>query len=341
MIVSLFVLVDGINQLDDYLKHDTPITIILYYYAAMIPVILPHVLPSACLLAALYSLSMMSRSNEITAMKASGVSSYRILRPLFAAGLFLSVALFATNETLAPKAALLSESIQNSLIKRKGEDLEHRSIQNAAILTEGNRMIYAREFLPLTHSLFDVVVLEHHDDMSLRAKIMASRAVYENSEWTFYDVVQYEVDETGELTKKPAHYPKYSLPIKETPEDFIRQYTEPQFMSYGQLRDYLKKTQATGFKASRRLWVDLYSKTSMPFSCFIMLWIAAPLSIRIRRGGAMLSIGVGLIVIVAYYAVLAITSALGKGGVMPPVVAAWAPHLFFLLGGTYLLYKRT
>jgi len=111
-------------------------------------------------------------------------------------------------------------------------------------------------------------------------------------------------------------------------------------MSYGQLKAYIQNTKVTGYKTSSRLLTQLHQKLSSPFICFIMLLVAAPLALKMRRGGAMISIGVGLFIIVTYYSVIAFISALGMGGIIPPVAAAWMPNGLFLLVGFYLVRKN-
>lgn len=338
--LSMFVVIDLLNQLDEFLVSGTALQVILMYYAAMVPVILSQILPASILLAALYALGILNRHNEITAMKSNGVSGFRILQPVFLAGLVISFGLFALNETVTPKAMVASSSIKYGLIKKKSRNIQERSVENVALLAEGHRMIYARELVINTRSLFDVIILEHRSDMSLKAKTTARSAVYLNGRWVLYDVLEYQVDEKGNVTDRPRNLDRKEFDLKEGPEAFLTQYAQPEHMSYSDLRRYIKGTKITGYRASNRLLVELYKKVSDPFVCVVMLLVSAPLALVSRRGGAMLSIGVGLLVIVVFYSFAAVSSALGKGGILPPFVAAWLPNTLFGLIGIYLIRRN-
>ncbi len=338
--LTMFIVVDLLNQLDEFLVTGTDVRVIGLYYAAMIPVILSQILPAAVLLAALYALGILNRNNEITAMKSNGVSGFRILQPVFLAGLVISFALFAMNETITPKATVASSSIKYGLIKKKSTNINERSIQNVALLTDRHRMVYARELMVGTRSMYDVIILEHRSDMTLKRKTTARSGVYLNGQWVLYDVLEYDVDEHGNVTDRPRTLERKELDLKEGPEAFMTQYAQPEHMSYWDLRRYIKGTRITGYRASNRLLVELYEKISSPFVCLVMLLVSAPLALISRRGGAMLSIGVGLLVIVIFYSFAAVSSALGKGGILPPFVAAWLPNAAFTLIGAYLIRKN-
>ncbi len=337
--ISLFIVVDALGSLDDFISNETPLQIIGLYYICMIPLILTQTLPSSVLVSALYSLSTMNKNHEIAAMKAAGVSGLQILFPILYIGLLVSFGLLAMNETITPKSAITSTSIKQGLITKKGDQLSQRSINNVAIVTDGNRMIYARELQPATATLYDVIILTHRNDMSIATKTTAVRAVWQNKAWQLYEVLEYKLDVAGNIIGKPMHYPIQNPHIVETPEEFLNQYTHPEYMSYRKLKSYINKTKLIGYKISSRLNMELYLKIANPFICFIMLLVSAPLALKTQRGGAMKSIGVGLFVIVAYYSVIAFSSALGKGGALPPLVAAWLPNGLFFSTGLIMLKK--
>jgi len=337
--VTMFILVDSLNNLDDFLGNHTSARIIVLYYACMIPVILSYIMPSAVLIAAMQALSGMNRHNEIVALRANGLSSTHILFPLLFIALVISVLLFMMNDNITPQSAITSTAIRQGVIQKDSDNIEDRSIKNVAMLASNQQMLYARELILNTQSIFDVVYLEHRGDLSLKSKSMAVRGVYENGKWTLYDVVEYEVDRKGNTLGRPRQLKKKIIGISAPPREFLKQYTETQFMGYRQLKKYLDETQMIGFSSSNRLEVDLHSKIATPLMCFILLWVAAPMALKMRRGGAMLSMGMGLFVIVIYYSIAAFSTALGKGGAIPPFWAAWIPNGLFALAGLWLWRK--
>lgn len=338
--VAMFIVVDVLNQLDEFLVSGVGYSVIGIYYASMVPLILSQVLPAAVLLAALYAIGLLNRHNEITAMKSNGVSGFKILQPVFLAGLVISFGLFAMNETVTPQATVATASIKYGLIKKKTSDTENRSIQNITLLTNRHRMVYAREMMIATRSMHDVIILEHRSDMTLKSKTTARRAAHLNGSWVLFDVLEYDVDERGNVLDKPRMLARKEVDIKEGPEAFLTQYAQPENMSYFDLRRYIKGTRITGYRASNRLLTELHTKLSAPFICLVMLLVSAPLALVSRRGGAMMSIGVGLLVIVIFYSFVAVISALGKGGILPPFAAAWLPNTLFGFIGLYLIRRN-
>jgi lipopolysaccharide export system permease protein len=340
MFVVMFVVIDALNSLDDFLSNDVALTVIGIYYFSMIPMVLSYAMPAAVLMAVLYALGALSKSNEISAMRAGGVSGFHILLPVLFLGLVLSVGLFAVNETVTPKSANLSLSIRDGAIKNRGGDSSNRSIENVASVTSGNRMLYARELIPSTKSLYDIVILEHSDSLQLKRKLTAKRGVYSDKIWTLYDIVEYSLDSQGDIIDKPLNFKSKIININETPNDFVKQHTQPEFMSSKQLKDYMKNTTLTGYRISNRLLMDYHKKFAQPLMCFIMLLVAAPLSLRYKREGTMISLGMGVMIIAIYYFLVAVSTALGKGGVLPPPAAAWLPNLTYFFVGIYLLRKN-
>jgi lipopolysaccharide export LptBFGC system permease protein LptF len=117
---------------------------------------------------------------------------------------------------------------------------------------------------------------------------------------------------------------------------FDTQQPDERFMSYSQLRAYTAGLRASGFDVSAQL-VALERKLSFPFVTIVMTLLAVPFAVTTGRRGAMYGIGVGIVLAISYWVAISIFAALGTGGVMTPVLAAWAPNLLFGAGAGYLL----
>jgi len=303
------------------------------------PVIINQIMPAACLMAVLYVLGHLNKSNEITAMKATGISSFRILAPILTLGIVASIGILAINETITPYAAARSSAIKKGFFEFGHKHLKEKSLSNVTLLTTDNKLLFAREMRLDTDTLYDIIILDHHQDLTLKSKLTAQKGIYENNQWTFYGVIYFEFDTKGNILNKPEITEKKTMNIQEGPEDFIRQDTETRYMNYKQLKSYIKNSRITGFRTSNRLLVDLHQKIATPFTSFIILLVGAPTAMRIRRGGAMMSMGMGLLIVAVYYVVIAVSTAMGRGGLIPALLAAWLPHLIFLAVGLWLLRK--
>jgi lipopolysaccharide export LptBFGC system permease protein LptF len=122
----------------------------------------------------------------------------------------------------------------------------------------------------------------------------------------------------------------------EPPSYFGTRQPEPQFMSYSQLRDYIGQLRTSGFDVIAQQ-VALERKASFPFVTLIMTLIAVPFAVTAGRRGAMYGIGVGIVLGISYWVAFSVFAALGTGGVVAPMLAAWAPNLLFGAGAAYLL----
>ncbi len=336
----LFIIVDGFNNLNDFLKYNISLKIILTYYLYLFPLLLVQIAPIAALVSILYVLGNLNRHNEISALKASGVSAFQILSPYLFMGILLSASILLISETLVPYSSINSTSIREGLIQ-KGSENNERAIKNVTLYGKKNRIIYAREYDVLTQTLRDIVILEDRPDQILASKLTAEKAHYENGAWVFYKVIKYDVDDKGDILGEPLVAEKLDFDMPEKPEDFIRQALQVEFMSARQLKDYIHHLKGTSRKLTRRLWVDFHYKIAFPFISFIVMLIGAPLAMKTERGSAMVGIGTSLMIVILYYGIASVCLAVGKGGFISPFLAAWFGNIFFAFIGIILIRQST
>lgn len=335
----MFIVIDGFSNLDEFLKRGNPAQIILLYYVYMIPIICIQVIPVAILVAILYTLGAMNRHNEIVAMRAGGISSYHILAPLLFIGFLLSVLIFLLNETVVPEANITSTAIMQGLIEKGRSDLSERSIDNVTLYGSNNRMIFAREFEVQTKTLYDVVILEDNPRLTAQTKWKAKKARYEDGGWILYEAVRYRMGRHGNIVDKPVFESRMPISLEEKPEAFIKEASKVEFMNTKQLRDYIDHLREASRKLIQRLSVDFHYKIAFPFLSLVVMLIGAPLAMRTGRGNAFVGIGTSLVIVLLYYGINSVCLAMGKGGYLPPVLAAWFSNLIFSLVGLYLIRK--
>jgi len=335
----LFIVVDGFNNLDEYLKNGVTFKVVFSYYLYTMPALLVQIVPIATLVALLFILGNLNKHNEIIALKASGVSSFHILSPYLFLGILISFSIFLVNEMVVPETTLTSKSIMDGLILKGKKDIKERAIRNVTLYGVDNRMIYAREYEVLNQTLHDVIILENGPNQVLKYKLVAKKAQYDNKQWTFYDAMQYQLDRRGEIVGEPSFSPKITMELPERPDDFIKEASQVDFMSARQLKEYIGNLKGSSKKLVRRLWVDFHYKVAFPFVSLIVMLIGAPLAMRTERGSAMVGIGTSLMIVLLYYGIDSICLAMGKGGALPPLLSAWLSNIFFAIIGIYLIKK--
>lgn len=331
----LFVIGDIFGFLDEILREGIGASSLGLFYFYMLPFVLTQIAPISCLLSVVFMLGNLNRYNEITALKASGVSLFRILRPVILASLVIGAFLFLLNDRIVPSSMRMANKVRYEKLE-VGKRGHTKIIKNIAMYGEGNRIIFTREFDMKNNTLKNTIIHVQDTKRKLITKISVKKMIWDRDKWIGHDVVVYYISQSGDFVGTPKIYDKKIIPIKETPLDFINNQWQPQFMSYRQLKKYLTVFMAGSKLAHKRFAVDLHYKLSFPFSCLVMVLVAAPLTLVTSRGGALLGMAKGILVALLYVPLVAIGLALGKGGTLPPFWGAWFANI--ILGG-FGLYR--
>ncbi len=339
--VIMAVIIDIFSFIDDIVTYNIPFGSVIAFYFYYVPTIFVQIMPMAALLSTIYVLSGLNKNNEIIAMKSSGVSLWRILTPLLVLGFLISVFTFMISDRVIPLTSKISQMIRREeLEKRKDSDKQLKVIKNVAIYGTGNRIVFARSYNTAEKKLSDIIIHEHDTDENLVLKITANNAIWTGNDWKFIKVITYKVDNAGKMLGPPIFYNEKIIPLKERPRDFANKELKAEFMSYKELHSYIKNFLGSGIKITRNLLVDLNYKIAFPFISLIIIMVAAPFALLTMRGGVMVGIGMSIVIGLLYYAIIAISLALGKAGILPPVIAAWSGNVIFAGVGIYLLNKR-
>ena len=336
--IGLYLVLDLLGHLDEILRNHVPPPLLFGYYGTMVPLIFIQVAPFACLMAALYTLSQFNRHLEVMAMRAAGLSPWAIVRPLVWMGLFLSLAVLAINETVAPRAGLITHQIKENRLEHPADSPDKprrvlRKIQHLAAYGQGHTLLYAQSFDPVKKTMEGVVILQHGRDLRLIRKITADSAVWTGSSWRFLNGTILHFNEQGLTVGRPIPFPAKIIQAGDRPEVLETAESQSSFMNSRDLHRYIRQLGGTAGGTIRKLRVDFYAKTAAPFACLVLTLIGIPFAIQPVRGGAALGLSMGLGIGLVFYGANAILIAFGKGGLLPPLIAAWsAPFAFSFLG---------
>ena len=332
--IFLYVLADVLSHLDDILKNHVSVLFIYHYYSTYFPVIFTQTSPIAILLATIFTYGKLTRNNELIAMRSGGLSLWQLSAPLVILGAILSIAIFFTNEKFVPQAKLQAERMKVKIEGGKNTEAKDEIINNLTFYGLENRLFFVNSFDTKNSVMKGITILEHDEEQNLKAKIVASKAAYKNSIWTFYELTKFYFDRYDQITDDTYYSEEQILAITESPQDFLQQRQHPEFMTVSQLEDYiwrLKKSSATA--AIRSLSVDLYNRYASAVSCLILILVGIPFSFVIRRRANIFSsFGICIAISFLYFILTSVSLALGKSGVLFPFLAAWIiPALFFSL----------
>ena len=335
--VGMYLVLDLLGHLDEILRNKVPLPLLAVYYATMTPLIFVQVAPFGCLMATLYTLSQFNRHQEVMAMRAAGISPWAIMRPLLWMGLLVSVSVLVVNEYVAPQAALSISQLREGRMERPASpDKPHkiiRTIEHLAAYGEGQTILYADSFDASAKRMDEVVILQHGRDLRLVRKITAQSAVWTGSSWRFLKGTILHFDAQGRSVGRPVPFDAKILPVGDRPEILEKAEAQASFMNSRDLYHYIDRLKSAGGGTIRKLRVDLFAKPAAAFACLVLTLIGIPFAIQPVRGGAALGLSLGLGVGLAFYGANALMLALGKGGYLPSLIAAWgAPAGFAYYG---------
>jgi len=328
----MYVIIDVLSRLEDILKLHVHYTLLAKFYLANLPLMFIQVAPFACLLSTLYTFSRLNHNNEIIAMRASGLSIFYISKTVIIFGLLVSLLIFWVSDRVAPAAMLETKQIQAKMEEGRKDRKKTESLTNVSMYGSKNRLFFINRFYPSTNTAEGIIILEQNENQDLIRKIVANKAVYEDGLWRFYQSITYNFDPNGQIIDAPQYLEEEIMTIPETPKDFLAQRQRPEYMTIDQLENYIWKMSRSGASTViRNLKIDLYQKFTTPFTSLIIILLGIPFSLMMqKRATGLSSIGISIIVGFLYYILDAICVAIGRGGALPPFMAASLVHVIAL-----------
>jgi lipopolysaccharide export system permease protein len=337
--VSIWLIFDISDKISTFLDERLPFHRVLHYYLTQIPQILVILLPVSLLLGLLFCLGRMSRANEIVSMLTAGVSLPRVLLPLIFIGVITSLGMAALNYSLAPHADSAQRSFEEETQGRRAyKGLVGQIFRNRA----DNRTWFIQAFRQGENEFQSVQVLQQDEHDNITRDYLANSAVYhpEDKSWELQIVKVVDYDAAGNI--KLARFLR-SLVIKdwsETPYRLASANVRADSLSVPELREYLHFNSDFPAVLLAPFATHLQYRLALPWSCLVVVFIAAPLGIGFSRRGILSSVAAAILLVFAMNFLTHFFLALGEGYRIPAWVAAWTPDIAFGIIGAYLLYLR-
>jgi LPS export ABC transporter permease LptG/LPS export ABC transporter permease LptF len=334
--LALFVLVEFMDLFDDIQQNRVKGIVVFHYYLFRMPFLVHLLTPVAVLVTVLITFGVMARYNEITAMKAAGVSIYRVVLPALALSMVVSFLMFQAAEYVLPPTARVWTRDFNEI---KGRPRQAITIDQHRWVLGSDGRLYNFDYIsqgdetapPTLYglSVYDVDPAK----WELRRRLYASRAVWKG--------VWYDLEQLWHWTFLPtgARFEQVSgMRIRdlEKPSYFIQERRESDSLSFLELQKHIGGLEKLGLDVTQ-LRVELHRKVSYPVVSVIMTLIGVPFAFVVARKGALYGVALSILIAIVYWATLAIFEALGNNAVLPPILASWAPNLIFGTAGLYLL----
>jgi len=333
--IALYLIVDFFSKVRMFLSNNASILQIALFFLYSIPIIISYILPPAVLLATLMAYGSLSRFSEITAMKANGISLYRITLPALIFAAVMAVALFYFTEMITP-ASLQKTEYMEKVVIQKQQTLGY--FKQNEIWYRGNNAIYNFKIFDVNNDTLRGITINYlNNDFTLMMRIDAKSAEWKDNTWVFYDLLTTRFDRNNSPVLEWSKEKIVNIPEK--PEDFKIVQKDAEKMGYFELKKYVSKIQKEGFDVTRYL-VYLQGKIAFPFVIIIMIFIGVSFSLRSERsGGIMQSVGIGIFIGFSYFYVHALSMSLGFSGRLPALLAAWGANILFSIAAAIVFYR--
>ncbi|MFQ5669773.1 MAG: LptF/LptG family permease [Acidobacteriota bacterium] len=343
-VYMVFLLVEFRSLVQDMMYRTVPLHLIIKYLVFLVPRMTTTILPVACLVGTLVALGLMARGREDTAVKAAGVSIYRLLLPLLTVTLLICAFGYFLQDKVLPTSNRVAESLRDRIA---GRSPRNQNPRHRWVMGDGDRLYHFEGGSPKIGVLQGLSI--HQLDpvtFALRTRIEAARARYDGHSWIFQDGWERVFTPDGSDVNV---FQRREVNLGVTPAFFQNEDTvllwgiqrEPDQMSYHDQRNYIRDLARRGYETTS-LRVALARKVSFPIIPFFMVLLGFPFSFMVGSRGSLFGIGLSIGLTVVYWAALAVFNALGTAEILPPLLAAWAPNIFFGGLGIYLiLHVRT
>jgi lipopolysaccharide export system permease protein len=323
----IFVVIDMVENLDDFIDQKASIDIVFHYYLVFSPEIIKLMTPVAVLFAALFTAGKMANLSELTAIKASGVSLYRFMTPFIVTTLFISFFSIYFAGYVVPKANQTKVNIERKYLN-KGFIFAGSNI----FFQDSRTRIVNISFFEAASNQANRTSIQEYDADDLTkmvSRIDAASMKYDSStsSWIAKNGVERFFNDTGQTAE---YFDTIRLKnLNFSPADLLSKQQKPEEMNLSELKNLIKSQESTGNDPTRTL-IEYYSRFSFPMASLICVVFGLPISANKRRGGVAVQVGINILVTFIYLVFMKVSQAFGKNGALDPLVTAWFANLIFL-----------
>jgi LPS export ABC transporter permease LptG len=341
--VMLMLVFTFFELVGDILRNHIPLSTVGAYLVNLTPSMLYQIAPLAVLIAVLVTFGVLNRNSELIAMKATGISLYRLVVPIVSIAAILSVCLFLFDEFYLPQANRKQEALRNIIKGRPPQTFLHpeqKWIFGQPRPGEPGRIFYY-QFYDADHNEFaNLSLFEFNPStFALSRRIFAARVFWDSGSdsWRFQNGWQRDIE--GPAVTEYHEFKQTGFPeVHEDPSYFKKENLQSQEMNFGQLDRYISDLRQSGFD-TMRLRVALWNKMAYPLIAIVMAILAIPFALSMGRRGSLTGIAVAIAVALAYWVVDGLFRAMGTVNYLPAALAAWSSDILFALVGGYLLLR--
>lgn len=336
-VTVIFVVIDAIEHLDDFIDKSATVSVVFLYYLYFIPEIIKLIMPVALLLASLFVTARMSTQYELTAMKSSGISLYRIMIPYIVVAFIVSVASVYFNGWIVPLANKKKLNIERVYLQK-----ELISTYSANIyLQDSPTRILSMGYVDDSRNTATRVSIQDFSDSDrtvLISRVDAMSMTWDTTAraWVLTQGIRRWFSDGKERMEEFSTSPAGKLHFN--PDDLRKKQEKPDEMDYYTMKSFIESQKRAGQDVAK--WqVDFYSKVSFPFASVIVVLFGVPFSSIRRRGGVGVQLGISLLICFIYLIFMKVSQVFGYNGDINPLLTAWLANIMFFAAAVYVLLR--
>lgn len=334
----LILVVDVIENMDKFIDNNVPLSIVAEYYLNSIPWYINIGLPMSMLISSVFCIGMIAKRNELTAMKSSGISLYRIVFPILILSFFISILSFQFDNGIVSRGHEKRYNIEKQYMTSRSKKMK-KSVLHNVFLQKKERVHIAVEKYLINLNKAEGVTFFILENGGVRERLDAKSMTWNDSTstWNISSFSFRKFDDFGKETHVVLSKQDTMMTLDVSPQDILQKSKSTEEMNFGELSERIEKLNENGVN-TRRWQVDRYFKVSFAFTNLIIVLFGIPLVTLRPTGGLTFGAGVGILVIFVYYAFIKFGLSLGYQGMMDPLFAAWLGNIVFFAGGVGLLF---
>ena len=337
--ISIFLIVDLIENLDRFIDNGVPGNIIFNYYLYSIPYFVSVALPMAMLISTVFGVGMLVKRNEWTAMKSSGISLYRLSTPLLLTGLIISMFSFILDNQVVSWGNEKRYTIDRDYVKKRSRHKLKNTLKNIFLQKEKTVHIGMEKYNIKKMSGNILTWVDLGEDIT-KQRIDARNIVY-ISDSLAWKISNYSIRnfQNGIEIGVDVSEGDTLIDLRFTPEDINKQARSPDELDYFELTSRISDLKSNGVKTIR--WeVTRYLKVSFALTNFIVVLCGIPLVVFKEKNSLSFGIGMSVFVIFGYYAFIKFGQSMGFKGQLSPLLSAWLGNIVFFIGGVFCFFGR-
>lgn len=333
VLVFIFIMIDFSENSDDYTDKGAQMNEIWGdYYLNYIPEMTRLILPVAVFTACLFLTGQLSERLEITALKAAGISLYRLIVPYLVFAVFCAGTISFLDSNVIPNSNEAKNSFEKKYLKKRTESIDRNHIYRQL----SKNSILSVNYYDSNQDIAYRIELTNSDSVGIKKTISANQMVWndEGKDWKLKTVTVREFTQAG---YSESSISEIDTTLNIFPRDLSRSTSDIYQLTYAEAINYINSIERSGAGNINMPKVQFYGRLVYPLSIIIVIIVGFAVASVRRRGGKGIYLAAGLAISFLYLAFMKIAEPFGYYGAISPALAASIAHLSFFLVGLFLL----